>query len=283
MNVRRVVVIAFTCVALLAGESGAGASRPTVERSAAVPQRPLRILVTNDDGVGAPGIDAVVEKLRTLPNVQVTVVAPLTNQSGSGDKFSTTPLTASAATTQHGYPATAVNGFPADSVFLAFKSLLKALPDIVVSGVNQGQNIGELVDISGTVGAARTAARLGVPSIAVSAGLASNIDYSYAAKLTTFLVELWRNDLIAHPLARPRVLNVNVPTCPTVRGIEFVPVGRSRTVTSYTQSSTGTYTAVVQTRDLLNANCTSTLQHPTDDIAAFTNGFAAISRLAVNS
>src|SRR4051812_35397230 len=179
MGIRRVVVIALCCAALLAGESGAGAARPTVERSAGAPQRPLRILVTNDDGYAAPGIDAVVEALRTLSNVQVTVVAPLTNQSGSGDKFSTTPLTASHATTHHGYPAIAVNGFPADSVLLAVKELLKEPPDIVVSGINQGQNIGELIDISGTVGAARTAARLGIPSIAVSQGIASNIDYTY--------------------------------------------------------------------------------------------------------
>jgi 5'-nucleotidase len=279
MNVRRVVVIALVCVALVAGGSGAGASRPTIDRSAAVPQRPLRVLVTNDDGVGAPGIDAVVEALRTLAHVQVIVVAPLTNQSGSGDKFSTTPLTASNAKTQHGYPAIAVNGFPADSVLVAVKELLKEPPDLVVSGINQGQNIGELIDISGTVGAARTAARLGIPSLAVSQGIASNIDYGYAATLTKFLVGTARKNLIAHPDAVPEVFNLNVPTCATVRGVEFVTVGRSKGVASYTESPSGTFTAVTQSRDLIKVNCTSTLQHPIDDIAAFTNGFAAISRL----
>ena len=279
MTVRRVVVIALACVALLAGEPGAGASRPEVERAAAVPQRPLRVLVTNDDGVGAPGIDAVVEALRTLPNLQLTVVAPLTNQSGSGDKFSTTPLTASNATTQHGYPAIAVNGFPADSVLVAMKELLKEPPDIVVSGINFGQNIGELIDISGTVGAARTAARLGVPSIAVSQGIASNIDYTYAAIVTKFAVASARNNLIANPDAVPDVFNLNVPTCPTVRGVTLVTVGRSNGVVSYTESPTGVFTAVTRTRNLVNVNCTSSLQHPVDDIDAFTNGFAALSRL----
>jgi 5'-nucleotidase len=279
MSIRRVVVIALACITLLAGEAGAGASRPTVERPATASQRPLRILVTNDDGVGAPGIDAVVEALRALANVQVTVVAPLANQSGTGDKFSTTPLTASHATTRHGDPAIAVNGFPADSVLVGVKELLKEPPDVVVSGINQGQNIGELVDISGTVGAARTAARLGIPSLAVSAGLVADIDYTHAATLTKFLVATWRKDLIAQPDAVPDVFNVNVPSCATLRGIEIVTVGRSKGVASYTESPTGTFTAVTANRNLFNVNCTSSLQDPADDIDAFTNGFAAISRL----
>src|SRR3954447_11913401 len=109
MSVRRVFVVAFACVALFAGEPGAQGAPLEQAR----PHRALRVLVTNDDGVGAPGIDALVERLRTLPNVELTVVAPATNQSGTADRFSTTPLTTTSATTQHGYPATAVNGFPA--------------------------------------------------------------------------------------------------------------------------------------------------------------------------
>src|SRR4051812_22277311 len=158
MILRRTIVVGLIGLALVtggaAGSTGAGAA-----------DRPLRVLVTNDDGVGAPGIDAIVERLRRVPGIDLKVVAPATNQSGTGDRFSTSAITAADATPQHGSPAIAVQGFPADSVLLALHTLLKEPPDLVVSGINAGQNIGELVDISGTVGAARTAARLRIPAI----------------------------------------------------------------------------------------------------------------------
>src|SRR4051795_12180535 len=101
--IRRTIVVALTGLALLTGGAAGGTG-------AVAAPRPLRILITNDDGVGAPGIDAVVERLRRVPGLQLTVVAPATNQSGTGDRFSTTAITATDATTQHGYPAIAVHG-----------------------------------------------------------------------------------------------------------------------------------------------------------------------------
>jgi 5'-nucleotidase len=270
-------VIVSMCIALLAGGASAQGASLAPDAAANAPHRLLRVLVTNDDGVGAPGIDAVVEALRRLRGIVVSVVAPATNQSGTGDRFSTTPITANAATTVHGYPATAVHGFPADSVFLAVKSLLRPRPDLVVSGINQGQNIGELVDISGTVGAARTALRLGIPAIAVSQGLASTIDYTYAAKLTSDLVRDWRDDILTFHRAHKRVLNLNVPTCASVRGVKVVPVGRSTRVTSYEETSAGTFQPAIEQRSLFNVDCASTQQRAKDDIDAFTHGFAAIS------
>ena len=82
---------------------------------------PLRILVSNDDGFDALGIDAVVEALRALPGVTVTVVAPATNQSGTGEQITDGPLTATSEQTLSGYPATAVQGFPADSIIYAIQ------------------------------------------------------------------------------------------------------------------------------------------------------------------
>src|SRR4029079_8128689 len=140
---------------------------------------PLRILVTNDDGVAAPGLAALVDALQALPDVEVTAVAPATNQSGVGDRFSTTPLTVTPATTANGDAATAVAGTPADSVLYAIEVAMSLPPHVVVSGTNLGQNLGDITTISGTVGAARTANRLGVPGIAVSAGLGTNIATSY--------------------------------------------------------------------------------------------------------
>jgi len=278
MAIRRLLVVLSVCVALVAGAVSTGAARRS---QAAAATRPLRVLVTNDDGVSAPGIDAVVERLRRVPGIVVTVVAPATNQSGTGDRFSTTPITAADATTAHGYHAIAVQGFPADSVLLAVRSLLKDPPDLVVSGINQGQNIGELTNVSGTVGAARTAARLGIPAIAVSQGLPAD-DYSFAASLTSFFVQGWRTDLIARPNAAPKVFNVNVPSCGTTRGVKFVPVGRSSTVASYTETSTGTFRPNVESRNLFSVDCASTQRRAVDDIDAFVHGFTAVSRIAVN-
>jgi 5'-nucleotidase len=279
MTVRRATVVAL--VGLVLSMVGIGvAVDPGGSAAAPAKSRPLRILVTNDDGVGAEGIDAMVEALRRLPDVQVTVVAPARNQSGAGEQFTTTSLTATAAQTRSGYPATAVEGFPADSVLLALKSLLKQPPDIVVSGINEGQNIGELTGISGTVGAARTAARLGTTAIAVSQGLAPTIDYTYAARLVANIVHLGR----AHLLTKPPVdlVTINVPTCPTIRGERFVPLGTSTRVASYTPAGSGVFQATVERRNLFDVRCDSTVQSVVDDIDAFTNGFAAITALDVD-
>src|SRR5690349_16107233 len=109
MTIRRFLVVVSICLALVAGGAAAQGASPTRNAANAAPSttRPLRVLVTNDDGVGAPGIDAVVETLRRVRGIQVTVIAPATNQSGSGDKFTTTPITATDATTAHGFAAIA--------------------------------------------------------------------------------------------------------------------------------------------------------------------------------
>jgi 5'-nucleotidase len=222
----------------------------------------------------------VVEALRKLPNVQVTVIAPATNQSGTGDRFTTTPITTTRATTLSGYAATAVNGFPADTVFLGLRKLLKQRPHLVVSGINQGQNIGELASISGTVGAARAAARLGVPAVAVSQGLATPIDYQYAARLTANLVRLTRTLLLKK--SPPTLTNINVPTCPTVRGARIVPLGLSTKITAYDQTAPNTFAPVVERRNIFTVNCASTKTRVVDDIDAFTNGFASVTKLDID-
>ena len=142
-------------------------ARPPASAGAAPPKR-LTILVTNDDGVGAPGIDLLVERLRKLKNVKVTVVAPAENKSGTGDQTTPGELTVTPATHRQRLQGPAVAGFPADTVVWALDHGVK--PDLVVSGVNQGQNLGPVVDASGTVGAAKTAVRNGIPALAVSQG-----------------------------------------------------------------------------------------------------------------
>jgi len=187
---------------------------------------PLEILVTNDDGVMAPGIDALVNALYLEPNVVVRVVAPAANQSGSGDQVSpVSELSAMATTTASGKPATAIestnldpprngSGSPADSVLWAINQM-HLTPDIVISGTNAGQNVGTFSNLSGTVGAARTARNNGVPAIATSTGGETNIlgpyDFPTSVDETVKLFREWR--LGRRPNTVTTVESINVPSC----------------------------------------------------------------------
>jgi 5'/3'-nucleotidase len=271
----------------------------------AATQTTLNVMVTNDDGVAADGIDALVEALRANPNLNVTVIAPATNQSGKGDAFTTTSdLTSAAVTTKSGFTATAVGGSatggtPADTVLFGFKQGLPAPPNLVVSGINFGQNIAEAVPISGTVGAALWAARLGVPAFAFSAGLVTSgtgsPNFADAAKYAARLVEEFRKKkpfqkkmVEKDPPHYGMVLNINFPTCASgsVRGVKVVPIGRITNVTGYTLASESggvqTWTPSVQTGDLLASDCNSTLATPTTDLEGMNNGFATVTPLSAD-
>lgn len=190
---------------------------------------PLEILVTDDDGVDATGMDVLVEALRLEPNVTVTVVAPKFNQSGSSNQTSPiSELSEEVATTASGYPATAIastdldpprngSGSPADSVLWALKQQ-NLSPDIVISGTNRGQNVGQLSNLSGTVGAARMARQRGVPAIATSTGGEVNVvigpfDYVTAVSETMDLFRDWRLGLRDSSILT--VESINIPSCET--------------------------------------------------------------------
>src|SRR5215213_6923366 len=139
----------------------------------------MLILLTNDDGIMAPGIVAMYRELTQLGDV--TVVAPETVQSATGHGITlTAPLLTSKVIVENGFTGTAVDGRPADCVKLAVNQLLPRLPDLVVSGINSGANVGINVIYSGTVAAAIEAAFLGLPSIAVSLMLKNDVDVDYA-------------------------------------------------------------------------------------------------------
>src|SRR5438105_5778795 len=128
---------------------------------------PMLILLTNDDGIRAPGLVAMYRELTKLGEVQV--VAPETVQSATGHGITVgTPLLTDRVTVEDAFTGTAVDGRPADCVKLAIAKLLPRQPDLVVSGINSGANVGINVIYSGTVAAAIEAAFLGLPSIAVS-------------------------------------------------------------------------------------------------------------------
>src|SRR5262245_12675624 len=185
----RTLTLAFTLSVVVACATGVGAAGPLT---------PMRVLVTNDDGVAAPGINALVQQLAANPNLDITVIAPATNQSGTGDSFNTGPIDVTPASTAGAFPATAVStptntGRPGDTVLYGLLHGLAQPPDLVVSGINSGQNAGELVNLSGTVGAALWAARLGIPAIAVSHGLFNTAaQFQESATYTASLVERFR-------------------------------------------------------------------------------------------
>ncbi len=251
---------------------------------------PLRVLVTNDDGVGAPGIDVLVTALAANPNLQIDVVAPLTNQSGTGSNYSTTPLAVSSTTTASGHPATAVAGFPSDSVLYGVLQGLAQRPDLVVSGINSGQNIADLATLSGTVGAALTAARMGIPAIAGSQGLVAS-SYTDQAQYIANLVEQFRTKggvrkrFFKNTRAgQALVLNLNFPTCiaGVRRGLKVVPLGRLQTVTGYTNTGPGMWQATVEGLNPFASDCTSTVLDPATDIEAMNAGFASATPLSVD-
>jgi 5'-nucleotidase len=189
----------------------------------------LTILVTNDDGIGAPGIDSIVNTLLALENVEIKLVAPAENQSGSSDKTTDGEVVWADSATASGYAGIAVYGFPADSVRVAIEEL-GITPDLVVSGVNQGQNVGPLAALSGTVGAARFASRAGFPSVAGSAGLGSNADYDAASVLVAAWIEEHRTALADQSASAATVTSFNVPGCTAGEIRELVAVPRAETI-----------------------------------------------------
>ncbi len=279
--IRIASLIALTTFLPLAVTHAAAQATATTQPSASTPAtagtsatttpiRHLRILVTNDDGVKADGIDALVEALRKLPEVEVTVIAPLANQSGAGSKRTAGKLATGTTTTKSGYPAIAVAGFPADSVIAAFdQGLYTGLPDLVVSGINAGQNLGFIADtVSGTVGAAREAARRGIPAVATSSGFPEPYDYATAVTYVIDWIAASRATLPAPSAGTVMpITNINVPTCAigtTVRGEVEVP------------------TALINDgmRDPVKAaDCASTATAPKDDLDAFLEGYVAVSEL----
>jgi 5'-nucleotidase len=230
---------------------------------------PLQILVSNDDGYANSGIDHAVEALRTLPNVEVTVSAPAANQSGTGGKTSPDPLTATDVTTLSGYPAKAVQGFPADAARYGLQ-YLHVNPDLLVSGINDGQNLSvPISNLSGTVGAARVGGRDDIPAVAISQGLGSPPDFDAGAAA----LMAWVDDFLlgrAGPALFQSVVNINVPTCPSgaIRDTVFVPAAPNFA------SGDPIFTP---------SNCASTLMNPVDDIQAFLNGFVSVSSIGTGS
>ncbi|MGH9274683.1 MAG: 5'/3'-nucleotidase SurE [Acidimicrobiales bacterium] len=209
------VVIALVLAACGSdADEDAGPTATVAPTSTTAAANALTILVTNDDGIGAPGLDALVSALQALPDVEVVVVAPAENQSGSSDKTTPGGAPYAAGQTASGVAGTAVQGFPADTIAAALDEL-GLEPDLVVSGVNQGQNVGPLAAASGTLGAARTALRRGIPAVASSAGLEALADYQLGASLVVDWIVEHRAEVADGTIGTAGVVSFNVPGCRT--------------------------------------------------------------------
>jgi len=179
----------------------------------------MRILLSNDDGYFAPGLIALAEALSDLGDV--VVVAPEQNRSGASNSLTLDrPLSLKRAPGGFYF----VNGTPTDCVHLAVTGMLEMMPDIIVSGINLGANMGDDTIYSGTVAAATEGYLLGIPSIAISLTSFEGKNFASAGQVARELVERH----MRQPLREPVLLNVNIPDIPysELNGFEVTRLGR---------------------------------------------------------
>ncbi len=177
----------------------------------------MRILLSNDDGIHAPGIQLLADAMRRFADVQV--VAPDRNRSGSSNSLT---LDVPLRTIKQSNGDIAVqSGTPTDCVYLGVNALMRPSPDIVVSGVNAGANLGDDVIYSGTVAAAMEGRHLGLPALAVS--LNGTRHYDTAVTVACRLIRA----LTSEPLRTGKILNINVPDVPlaAIKGIRVTRCG----------------------------------------------------------
>jgi 5'-nucleotidase len=179
----------------------------------------MHILLSNDDGYFAPGLAQLATSLADMG--EITVVAPELNRSGASNSLTLDrPMHLRRAPNGYMY----VSGTPSDCVHLAVTGVLDHQPDMVVSGINLGANMGDDTIYSGTVAAATEGYLLGVPSIAISLGSFEGRHFATAGRVARELVQRFS----ATPFAEPILLNVNVPDIPyeELRGIQVTRLGR---------------------------------------------------------
>lgn len=185
----------------------------------------MKILISNDDGISSPGIYALAQELKKIGDV--TVVAPLTEQSAVGHAITMkSPLRVTKYEKNNEFFGYAVDGTPADCVKMGVRNILQMNPDIVVSGINHGSNAATAVIYSGTVSAAREAAIMDIPAIAVSITSHEASHFSYAAKTAAYFCKL----IAEKGLKKGSLLNINVPDIPDdqIKGIRLTKQGRTK-------------------------------------------------------
>jgi 5'-nucleotidase len=185
----------------------------------------MRILLSNDDGVHAPGIKAIYKELKKLGTVWV--VAPLQEKSTTGHSLTLHKPLRLIPVEPNFYGC---SGGPADCVYLGIREVIKKTPDLVISGINRGANLGQDIFYSGTVSAAREASILGIPSLAVSLAVdfkkgkpESELHYETAAKMAVKVIQSLKDS----ELPKHTLFNLNVPDIPfnQVKGVRLARQG----------------------------------------------------------
>lgn len=179
----------------------------------------MRILISNDDGYFAPGLNILATHLAKIADI--TVVAPERNRSGASNSLTLDrPLSVRKANNGFYY----VNGTPTDCVHIALTGLMDEMPDMVVSGINDGANMGDDTIYSGTVAAAMEGYLLDIPSFAVSMSQHNATHFETAARITVELVQHYAKTA----LKSPTLLNINVPDIPynEIQGRSITRLGK---------------------------------------------------------
>ena len=202
------LVAACACAPIGAKAPAPSNPAPSSPAPSSPPQaapRSYRILITNDDGVRAPGILAVAQALQSLGDI--TIAAPAENQSGKSHSIITSdPIFVDQVTLAGGLRGYSIVATPATCVKVGVRALTTNKPDLVVSGINRGYNLGRVTYVSGTVGAAREAALMGIPAIASSLSV-DETNYAAAAEIVRRVAEMVHQ----RGLDAGVLLNVNVP------------------------------------------------------------------------
>ena len=239
---------------------------------------PRSVLITNDDGIDYPGLHTLARAF--APIARTYVVAPMENKSGSTNymlALSNRYLVVERRELGDGIEAFAVDGFPGDAVALALGGLLDEPPDLVISGMNGGPNLGTVASLSGTVGAARTAALLGTPAIAVS-GFSQELPET-AAATATWVVELARSDLVRR-LEPGAYVTVSVPRVP-LEGIRGVRLAR-RAERDWRLRFVPTQEATGPARYELRFEALDVTAAAGTDIAVYEQGYLAVVPMSVD-
>ncbi|HEU4537133.1 MAG TPA: 5'/3'-nucleotidase SurE [Polyangiaceae bacterium] len=296
--------LALLSAAFLAGLVACAApeGEPVAAEAAALAGAPralavTRILLTNDDGIGAPGLQAIYTAVRAIPNTEVKVVAPALNQSGTGSGITSSgamTLNQNAPLLNGVDTGVALGGKPADTVRFALQKVYPpgVKPDLIISGCNSGQNPG-LTFGSGTVGAAQTGALSGVKSIACSLGttfqppavFGSNLaEYADAAAAIRTIVEAIiaggqspdpgaRQAALA--LQRSDMLNVNVPPR-NVQGMRLTRPGAFDVAINYVTLPDGRISPQVDLTSLETFSPAALAQGLETDVGALAAGFVTV-------
>ena len=233
---------------------------------------PLDIVLVNDDGIVNPAIDVMLEMLQSNDelHLDITLVAPADERSGTSDTTTPGGATYNESTTPGGATGYSVNGYPADAVLVALGEL-GLEPHLVLSGINPGNNFGAFAPYSGTIGAARTAVRNGTPALAVSGGLqVDQAQYEFGADLALDWIIEHCEALMAREHQLDTVTSINIPACaPEDMGpLQAMPRATEMPVLPAGES-------------IWASTCDLADKAPANDVAAVRSGYPTITQVEV--